>query len=148
MPVLRDMLRPEGALVEVSVGWSKGASQNQRMALRPVPSPITVRALLDSGAEMTCVDASIIRKLGLPFGGTVFANLPAHGGFSVQSVHDASLTILHPSGKAQDNWALPDLSVLDLSLASLGYEALIGRDILNRSRFLYHGIANRFRLSY
>jgi hypothetical protein len=55
---------------------------------------------------------------------------------------------LNPTGNAQDHLVVPDLSVLELSLSSLGYQALIGRDLLARCRFLYDGPGNAFRLTY
>ena len=40
-------------------------------ALRPVPSPVNARAILDTGAEITCLDTGLILTLGLPTAGTV-----------------------------------------------------------------------------
>ena len=148
MPVLRGQLQNEGALVEVLLGWSAARAQQLRAALRPVPPPLQTRALLDTGAEVTCVDTSLIQQLGLPFGGTVPANLPAHGGLTFTALHNASLIILHPSGQTRDHLAVVNLSVLELSLAPLGYRALIGRDVMTRCRFLYDGPRNSFRLTY
>jgi hypothetical protein len=148
MPVLTGALIPEGALVNVLVGPSHSTVQGLRTTLRPVPPFISTKALLDTGAEMTCFDASLVQALGLPFGGSVPANVPAQGGLSFSALHDASLTIVHPSGKAGDNLVIRDITVLELALASLGYQVLIGRDVLARCRFLYDGPKNRFRLHY
>ena len=148
MPVLTGMLQHDGPLVDVAFGWSAVAGKQERAALRPVPPPLRARALVDTGAEITCVDAALIQQLGLPFGAFVPANLPAHGGLTFGVLHDASLAILHPSGNARDHLTLLNLSVLELSLSSLGYQACIGRDVLARCRFLYHGPRNAFRLRY
>src|SRR5581483_860779 len=144
MPVLKGPLQ-NGAIVEISLGWSAAGARDLRTALRPVPPSLQVSALLDTGAEITCVDASLIRQLGLPLSGMAPANMPAHGGVTFAGLHDVSLTILHPSRKARNHLTLPDLSVLELSLAALGYRALIGRDTLARCRFLYDGPGNGFR---
>jgi hypothetical protein len=148
MPTLRASLQNEGALVDVLLGWSDSRAKQLRASLRPVPHPLQARGLLDTGAEITCVDALLIQQLGLPFGGTVLANLPAHGGLTISALHDAGLTILHPSGNMQDNLVVLNLSVLELSLAPLSYQVLVGRDVLARCRFLYNGPFNRFRLTY
>jgi hypothetical protein len=63
-------------------------------------------------------------------------------------MYDASLTVVHPSGNVGDNLVLRHLSVLDLQLGPLGYQALIGRDVLAACRFSYDGPGNRFRLAY
>jgi hypothetical protein len=76
--------------------------QQQRALLRPLVSPVQVWALLDTGAEMSCADASVIQQLGLAFTGAAPANRSAHGGLTFGALHDASLTILHPSGQTKD----------------------------------------------
>ena len=67
---------------------------------------------------------------------------------TLAALHDASITIIHPSGNARDNLFVRNLSVLELSLASFGYEALIGRDVLAVCYFLYRGPRKSFRLAY
>jgi hypothetical protein len=93
MPVLTGVLQPDGALVDIALGWSAVGAQQQRTALRPVPPALPARALVDTGAEMNCVDAALIHQLGLPLAGFVATNLPAHGGLTFGALHDASLTI-------------------------------------------------------
>jgi hypothetical protein len=127
VPVLTGSLQPDGAVVEVLVGWSTAGAQQLRLALRPVPSPLHGRALLDTGAEVTCIDSVLLHRLGPPAGGTVLANVPAIGGFNASTLHDASFTIVHPSGNTRDSLVVPNLTVLELSLASLGYDALLGK---------------------
>jgi hypothetical protein len=148
MPLLRGSLQPEGALVDVLLGWSAAGAQQQRVALRPVPPPLQARALLDTGAEITCVDGGLIQQLGLPFGGTVAANLPAHGGLTFAALHHASVTVLHPSGHSRDHLVVLNVTVLEISVSLLGYQVLLGRDVLARCGFLYHGPRNTFRLAY
>jgi hypothetical protein len=92
--------------------------------------------------------ASLVGQLGLPFGGTAPVNLPAHGGLTFSILHDAGVTILHPSGRTQDHMAVLDLSVLELDLAALGYQALLGRDVLAQCRFVYDGPKGSFQLRY
>jgi hypothetical protein len=148
MPTLTGTLVPEGALVPVHVGLSAAGIQALRTALRPVPAAVAIEALLDTGAEITCLDSALIQALNLPLSGTTLANLPAHGGLTLSALHDAGLTVVHPSGNPHDNLVVQVVSVLDIPLAGLGYQLVIGRDVLVRCRFLYHGPRNRFRLSY
>ncbi len=148
MPVLLDALQAEGALVDVELGWSETRARLLRLALRPVPPPVAARALLDTGAEVTCFDTAIISLLGLPVSGVTSVNLAAHGGQAYVPLYFAGLSVLHPSGNARDNLVVRNLTVLEVPLAGLGYQALIGRDVLARCRFLYSGRDDRFRLSY
>ena len=148
MPILTAALAPSGALVEVLIGLSTTSIRALRAALRPIPPPISVHALIDTGAEVTGVDSGLLQTLALPQRNFVLANLPAHGGLAISHWHDAGVTIVHPSGKRQDNLVMRSLAVLALPLAALGYQAVIGRDVLARCHFLYSGPRNRFRLSY
>jgi Aspartyl protease len=148
MPVLKGALQPDGALVDIQVAWAVAAAQQLRRALQPVPPAVQVQAILDTGAEATCLDTAVVQTLGLPFGGATLANVPAAGGMLARSQHDASLTILHPSGDPKLHYAVPSLLVIELHLRALGYDALIGRDVLDGLAFLYHGRRGRFRLSY
>lgn len=90
----------------------------------------------------------MVRHLSLPFAGAALANLPAHGGFTVAPKSHAGLTIVHPTGRPNADLVLTDVVVLELSLAAIGYQAMIDRDILSRCRFLYNGPRNRYRLAY
>ena len=66
MPILRGILQAEGALVDAHVGWSASQAHSLRQARQPVPPALDVRALLDTGAEITCVDIVLVQQLGLP----------------------------------------------------------------------------------
>ena len=97
MPTIVGQVDPDGAFVSVLVGVSEVTALRLRMALSPVPAPITARALLDTGAEMTCADLALVRRLQLPWTGMVPANLPAHGGVTFASITDASLSCIPPA---------------------------------------------------
>jgi hypothetical protein len=120
MPVLKGVIQAEGALVEIVLGWSVARARRLRLALQPVPPPVTTQAILDTGAEMTCVDSRLIQTLGLPLGGSILANLPAHGGVTIGFLHDASIIITHPSGNPRDQLVMRQVDVLEVSLAPLG----------------------------
>jgi hypothetical protein len=64
----------------------------------------------------------------LPIGGFVLANVPAHGGLTFATQHDASLVVPHPSGDARLSLTIHDLLVVELAIGVLGYEALLGRE--------------------
>jgi hypothetical protein len=148
MPTLTDSITSAGAIVSIEVGVGAAGIRALHTARRPVPPPRAAQALLDTGAEMTCVDSSLIRSLAIPVGGSVLVNLPAHGGLTLGTQHDVSLNIVHPSGNPYHNLVIRDLRILDVSLTYLGYQALLGRDVLATCRLLYNGPRNRFRLAW
>ena len=83
MPVLKGILQPEGAVVDVQVCWSAGQVRQLRQAHRPVPPALDARALVDTGAEITCIDGALVHQLGLPLAHLALANVPALGGLRV-----------------------------------------------------------------
>src|SRR5262245_53985537 len=116
MPVLTGVVQAEGALVEVGVAWGDAAARAQRAALRPVPPPQSAQALLDTGAESTCLDTALAQALSLPLAGMALANVPAVGGLTFSPQYKVNLTVRHPSGDASQNLLLRDILVLDVSL--------------------------------
>lgn len=148
MPRLTLPVESAGALVEVAIGWSRGAVRTARHSGRPIPPAIHGHALIDTGADTSCLDAALIQQLGLPFGGLSMVNVPALGGVTFAPTHDVSLTVLHPSGNHALDLVLSDLLVFDLDLGALGYQVLLGRDMLAWCRLLYDGPASRFQLRY
>jgi hypothetical protein len=141
-------LDPAGALVDIPAGWTATNAAALHRALKPVPPAQQLRALIDTGAEATCLDPAIIQMLGLPFESTVFSNMPATVGLGLSSIYAGSITVLHPSGNARQNLVVPEVGICELPLRTLNLDAVIGRDILNRLRFVYDGPAGTFVLEY
>jgi hypothetical protein len=148
MPQLTGTILPEGAIVNVVVGLARSDIQSLRQNLRPIPQPVQLRALLDSGAQVTCLDPSIISGLALPWDQPTLANMPATVGMILTMFYRAGVVIQHPSGNPRQDHVTPELRICELPLSQLGYDAVIGRDILNRLRFTYDGPVGTFALDY
>jgi hypothetical protein len=148
VPRLSGLLQPEGALVAVEVGLSQTEVRRLRSAFRPIPAAVALHALLDTGAECSCVDPRAVATLALPFANVGLANIPALGGLAPITQYEACLTIVHPSGDSRLNLVVDGLFLAEVPLAALGYEVLIGRDVLARCRFMYDGPGGRFLLRY
>ena len=148
MPVLKGVLQTEGALVEVEAGWSAVQARRLRQAQQPVPPDRGAWGLLDTGAEITCFDTILVRQLGLPLAQVTLANVPALGGLQAGAHFHGGLRLLHPSGDPLQTLQIPNLLVLEMPLATIGYHVVIGRDILDRCDFLYRGRRQRFTLIY
>ena len=148
MPIIKGIITEEGGLVRVSIGWSSTAARNLRLARRAVPVRLEAKALIDTGAEVTCLDPRLIEELELPYEGPVLANVPALEGVSFASQYAGSLTILHPSGRQLDHFKLTDVPMLELPLHVFGYQMIIGRDVLKECMLFYNGVGQRFSLKY
>ncbi len=148
MPRLSGVLQPEGALVTVEIGLSRSEIKRLRQQARAVPGPVSLVALLDTGAECSCVDSLAVASLTLPLKNIGLANIPALGGLTFTVQRDASLTIIHPAKRRRLDLVIDELPLAEVSLGDLGYAALIGRGVLSKCRFLYDGQGGRFRLLY
>jgi hypothetical protein len=151
MWTMQGTIGPDGALVELMVGLAGPDVQTLRNAGRPVPAPISVRAVLDTAAEISCLDSTALAvpiAAGVPPARYLFANVPVFGGTNATCEYLVSLTIVHPSGQARANLVLRNHPVIEQPLNQLGYEALIGRDVLSRCLFFYDGPGRLFTLGY
>lgn len=83
MQTLNASIGPEGAVVDVLVGLAAAHLHVVRSAGQPVPAPVSVRGLIDTGAEVSCVDGQILSPLiavGLALRHFVFANFQPRAG--------------------------------------------------------------------
>jgi hypothetical protein len=120
----------------------------RRKARRPIPQPILLDALLDTGSDLSCVDPSAIRPLDLPSAGLMPTYSPGLGGLALSPQFTVNFAILDPSGTRGTDLLLADWIITELDMTLLGYQVLNGRDILARCKFLYDGPANTFSLTY
>jgi len=146
MSILSGWVEADGPLVEVVVSLSRPELLRRRLSGQSIPP--TLRALLDTGAECTCVDPRHVGTLALPLRGVTLVNLPSLGGMSGATQHDAGLAIVHSSGDAAENLVVPEFPLTELSLGQIGYHMLIGRDLLDRCLLIYDGPGGTFCLSY
>lgn len=151
MQSLHASFSSDGPIVDVLVGLGRPALQALRNAGRPIPPPVLVRALVDIGADATCIDPQPIASLvaaGLQHVRFVFTNLPALGPSAFAIEYAVSLTVVHPSGDARKNFALHNHPIIEQRLGAIGYQALLGRDALERCILVYDGPAHTIILGY
>jgi hypothetical protein len=116
-----------------------------------VPGPWVGLAMLDTGSCFTLVDPRVVSHLGLVRFGTRTIVTP-HSGPNppANDLYKVDLAILHPSGNALNNLVRSLLTVVEADINPLGYQVIIGTDVLSRLRFVYDGghTAPSFMLSY
>jgi hypothetical protein len=138
----------DGALVRIEVGLTKADRRRRRRVGQPIPQPVEMMAVLDTGAQTTCVAPTAVARLALPIKNARLTNAPGVAGLQSTVTREVSLTILHPSGDPAAHLIIPVLEVAELDLGTLGYDALIGRDVLARCVLTYDGPAGSFTLGY
>jgi hypothetical protein len=140
--------QPDGAILAVRIGITGPEQQLLRAANHPIPQPVETTALLDTGAEVTCVDPAVFARLSLPFLNVTPVNMRAGGGLFGSAQYAGSLVLPHPSGKRRDDFEVEYLSLTEVDLGVLGYDVLIGRDVLARCVFRFDGPGLAFTLDY
>jgi hypothetical protein len=110
------------------------------------PRPVAVRALVDSGAARSIVQASIPGVLGLdPVDAVELHTASTDGTPTEHPVFAISLFFSGFPGGMLD----PDLRVVEIGdLGGLGAAMLLGRDVLDRCLLIYAGPERRFTIAF
>lgn len=146
---------PDGARVQLSVTLSRAELLRRRVARQPIPQPVVVVALIDTGAERCCIDPGVAFRAGLPFRAAGLTNAPGVGagppvlgGAVLTASYEAGIAVVHPSGNARDDFVVPHLIIDTLPLSAFGIEAVIGRDVLAACVLVYNGPTGSATLAY
>lgn len=115
------------------------ASQNE-----DIPPPVSGIALIDTGATRSCVDTSVISKLGVnPIGITA---LITASGQSQHHLYPAKFNF--PAIKFEAEFSsIAGVNLSQQSIAGKQIIALIGRDLLSRCLFIYNGPKGSFSIA-
>lgn len=156
MPILNIPATPgDGLRVQVQITLGRPEVLRRRQARLPIPQPLSVVALLDTGAERTCVDPLVVARLNLPVNKSTFTAAPGigtgpavFGGSMFTFTYEAGLVILHPVAKPPSNLVVHEFEVDELPLAAFGIEAVIGRDVLASCVLVYNGSSGSATLAY
>jgi hypothetical protein len=116
---------------------------------QPIPQAQKIWALLDTGASCTCVDPSVLQALQLQPTGRTSVNTPSTG----TNLHDANqydVSFIIPGTSSKHvPFVVHTLSVVEVQLlASQGFHALIGRDVLASCLLTYDGAKGEFTLAF
>ena len=146
MPSFTFSLAEDGPILELSIAVGRARRYVLTRFGLPVPEPIRVRALIDTGATFSCLDVSVFNRLDISSKGTVPVLTPTTGATNqLLNRYDVNLELF--SAPNQRLFLFEDFPVLEAPLAAQGIQGLIGRDVLSRCVFIYDGNANNFSLS-
>jgi hypothetical protein len=156
VPHLIVSIEPDGASLTAYIGVSKARRETLQELGQDVPDPVKVRAMIDTGASCTCIVPKIAERLGLtPSGQTEMYSATSEDKPVDQDEYDVGFLVVNPTTglttHAFQNVPLVMHTIKVVctpALVNLGYEALIGRDILAGCMFVYDGRNGKLLLSY
>src|SRR5258706_11386481 len=125
-----------GLLVFALIGLSEARRAALAASNQPIPAPVTVSALIDTGASCTCVDSSILTGLNLTPTGTATVRTPTTGSQpAVVDQYDIGLAI--PATPGASPLILATIPAIKAELANQRFLVLIRKDITQRSIIVY-----------
>ena len=137
-----------GPLLNVQVGVSVPRNNALRRAGKPVPQPIAVKGLVDTGASCTSIDPSVVEELELSPTGDLKMVTPSTGSDAViVPQYDVAIAIYGTTIEQQPKLD-PVLPVAEFSLANQGFKVLVGRDVLAGCVLVYNGTIGHYTLCF
>lgn len=145
MPSISQNISPFGPLIDLIIEVSQPRQQALEKAGKPIPTGVTARLLIDTGASCTSIDSSVFSALALNPTGTIDIHTPSTGAVPVQqNQYDVRLIIPHIS----INRYFHAVPVVEANFQAQGIQGLLGRDILRECVFIYNGEIGVYTLSF
>ena len=132
-------LEASGPVINVELSVSAAYAQVLKAAGLPIPGPLNVAALIDTGADATVVQSGLAAQLGLAATRMVLASTPTSKNERLP-VHYMRVAFDHST-----SW---EGSVIEASLPLQSVKCLVGRDILAGASLEYRGRENTFTIEF
>lgn len=148
MPLISGRIDRHGAVVDVLVGVS---GPRQRMLRRhgfPIPQPIPVRAMIDTGSFVTGFAPRVFRSLGIGSVGTLAVFTPSTSPDAPHPAEAFDVTLSVVANGAAHPFTTARVIAADCWLPDEGVEGLVGRDLLDHCGFQYWGPERTFTLAF
>lgn len=136
----RPDLLVNGPIVEILVTVSRPAAEALKKQGIPIPKPVLVTALIDTGASGTVIQKGVAAQLGLHPVGVTAITTPSCSGVQCPIY---ALACAFPQTQV-----LFETTAVEAPLHGQNIQCLLGRDILSKAVFIYIGYSNQFTLSF
>jgi hypothetical protein len=144
MPKLIFPVLPDGLHVDVVIGLDGVTTAAALASGQPITAPILTRAEIDTGSNISAVNAAILRRLGIPIQFSSTTLTP--GGSMAVDVFRVSMGVRNLADPVSSEITETGLLVMELTTPLPNVDALIGLDFLLGCRFLLDGPARQFSL--
>jgi hypothetical protein len=145
MPHINVLIGSDGAVIDVAVAVGRPWQEQLSRLGAHGPQPMTVRALIDTGSDLSVIHPQVLNQLSVNRAGSVQIRRPGSGsGYRLAALFEVQLSI---GGIGPDvPWMATRVAGVAPSTPSV--LALIGRDILGRCTLFYNGPRSELTLSY
>jgi len=134
----RDILSAAGPILPIETSLPQPLVEYLAEKGKPIPPPVSGNALLDTGASISVVDLEVISRLQIsPIG---VARILTASGETNQNLFPLRFNLPH--------LFIDVRAVAGADLRRQGIIAILGRDILSRFLFIYHGVGGRIVLCF
>jgi hypothetical protein len=148
MPFFTLQISPQGPILRAAILASTARRQMLKAAGLTIPTAQAIDALIDTGASISGVVPSVLTALGLtPTGNTeIFSTTTGAAPISVPT-YDVCIGI-YAIRQGDLHFISETVQVTATNLASRGFQALIGTDVLRKCVLHYNGADGHFTLAY
>ena len=133
-------LQQRGPFLQVTVGVASAITKELAEQGAKIPNVISGLALIDTGANITCIDDEAAQQIGAPAIDKVQMTSASHANV------DANIYPLHFE-LAGSGIHIDALRCMGAALKAHGLIALIGRDVLSACTLHYNGVSGQFTIS-
>ena len=145
MPGFTGKLQGGSALVDIKVMQTQMQVDALKKANLPFAIPTAILGLIDTGASRTVIDSRVVKAMNLERHGPVPIQTPSTGGgFVVRDSYGATLVF----GENGPTPLVVTVLAIEADIATHGYFALVGCDVLDRCVLTYDGPAGAFTLAW
>lgn len=138
-------MMPWGPSMYVKVMQSEHRVTALKKAGRKFSAPVDILGLIDTGASISALDFNVIRRLDIPPRGSIAIHTPSTGtAYENRYTHDVCLVL----GETETTSLIITTPIIGIELASQGFYALLGRDVLRHCRLVYDGPQGSITLEY
>lgn len=148
MPHFTLQVENKGPMLNAMISVSEARFNALSAADMPIPNGVPAQGLVDTGASCTCIDHSIVDRLGLePSGEATLVTPSTTDEAMTTEQYDIGLAIF--AGTDEPPHLARNLPVIATSLLEhQGFHALIGRDVLSRCVLIHNGVLGAYTLAF
>jgi hypothetical protein len=138
MPLIRVPIGADGPIIDLGIWMSRALAHALVAQGQAVPSPQTIRALIDTGADRTAIHPRALALIGAPPTGTILVRRAGSAAARRVNLHDVRLAFGGAlTSPARDPWV--EMESVAVIPADPNILAIIGRDMLGYCQFVYDG---------